>query len=105
MRRPTGTRGLLAVLALLSPLILSSSSTGSDPARPGDAVCEAGPDAAAQRAQAKRARLAEHRGVPTGRTDVVLLNGRGYNYGAVQDSGLDAAQLEALKAAVRRSRR
>ncbi len=93
-------RAPVVALALAAPLILSSSSVGSDPAPASSseaAVCQAGPAAPQRSVEEEVARLAASVGLPADQ-DVVMLNGRGYNYGPPQDQRLDRIGLEALKA-------
>ena len=83
MRRPAHRRVLIAVLALAGLLILSSAIKGTDPAGGAGAT----------------------RTGPPGPEDVVVLNGRGYNYGPAPGRDLDPKRIEAQRAeAQRRSR-
>lgn len=101
MRRPTRRRALVAVLALATPLILSSSSVGTGPAAAAGGsdqadVCEAGA-ASDRRVEVELRRLSERpelRGDP----NIVVLNGRGYNYGPAPEGRIDRIRLEALEA-------
>lgn len=99
MRRTTP----VAVLALAAALLLSAPSAGSDPVDPAEApqggVCEAGPLAATPQRSVEEevARLAASGQLPADQ-DVVMLNGRGYNYGPTPEQQLDMIKVEALKA-------
>jgi hypothetical protein len=87
----------LAALALVAPLMLSSSTTGSSAeGEVGTAplTCEAPPAGLDHRIGTGVARIAGS-GVPAD-GDFVVLNGRGFNYGHAEPGELDRIQLEAL---------
>jgi hypothetical protein len=111
MQRPNRRRVPLAVLALAAPLMLSSSTTGSgrgdEASASGSAgVCEAAdPGAMAQRIADELARVKRPENMPPADKDLVVLNGRGYNYGAADPEPLDRIQLEALMAEIENTQR
>jgi hypothetical protein len=91
----------LAALALAAPLLLSSSSEVSA----GEPVSVMSPGPACQAPAS--APLGRIRGadVAPADQDLVVLNGRGYNYGANPPDALDRVQLEALMTRVETLRR
>jgi hypothetical protein len=98
MQRAIRRRVPLAALALVAPLMLSSSTPAPASGQAGEAsreplACEGKPT----RVSDAVAGLARLRGSgPPADTDLVVLNGRGYNYGAADPEQLDRIQLEAL---------
>jgi hypothetical protein len=91
----------LAALALAAPLLLSSSSEvsagGPVPAMSPGPACQAPASAPRDRIRAADVAPADE--------DLVVLNGRGYNYGANPLGELDRIQVEALMTRVETLRR
>jgi hypothetical protein len=99
----------LAALALVAPLMLSTSSTESAAGEVGDHAsgaantCEAPATATIDRRVAPMARI-RGEGAPAD-ANFVVLNGRGYNYGAPDPADFDRVQLEALMAEIESQRK
>jgi hypothetical protein len=107
MQRAIRRRAPLAALALAAPLMLSSSSTESAVGEPADqaGVCEVSPRGVVDPHMIREmARLRSANAAPAA-ADLVVLNGRGFNYGAAEPAPLDRIQLEALMADVESQRR
>lgn len=96
MERSIRRRAPLVALALAAPLMLSSSATESTA---GEAGTGSSPEPLSCE-MPKAADLARHiqagpQMVPDDGSTVVL-NGRGYNYGAAEEEPLDRMQIEGL---------
>jgi hypothetical protein len=111
MERANRRRVALAALALAAPLMLSSSTTESaagearEEASRAPLACEAPATAVFdRRIEGEIARRAAGGGQPAD-SDIVVLNGRGYNYGPAEPNSLDRIQLETLMTRVEIERR